>query len=77
VAGPAVWSAAPRRYTLHRAYGETPDPAPEVTPTFLDAPPVDLAAPPPPEPTARAARQAQTDAADPDRVSSDPDPQAR
>ncbi len=68
---------APRRYSLHRDYGETPDAAPQVIPTFLDAPPVDLAAPPPPNPTAREVREAMSDAADPDRVPSVPDPQDR
>jgi hypothetical protein len=66
----------PRRYSLHRDYGETPDPAPQVTPTFLDAPPVDLAAPPPPEPRGAALRDARDAAADPDRTASAPEPQA-
>lgn len=68
--------ARPRRYTIHRDYGETPDPAPEVVPTFLDAPPVDLAAPPPQAPTQAELRQARDEGADPDRIPSS-DPQDR
>ena len=43
--------ASPRFYSLHRAYGDTPDPIP-LTPTFFSDGSTDLAAPPPPVPRA-------------------------
>lgn len=53
----------PRHYSLHRSFGETPDPI-ALTPQFLATPSADLADPPPPPPprilpgqTATAAQQ--------------------
>lgn len=39
--------ASPRLYSVHRQYGETPDPIP-LTPQFFESSSQDLAAPPPP-----------------------------
>jgi hypothetical protein len=41
--------ATPRFYSLHRAYGQAPDPVP-LSPQFFATPTPDLAAPPPPPP---------------------------
>jgi hypothetical protein len=48
-ASPGAGAPAARFYSLHRAYGETPDPIP-LGPQFFAGGQVDLAEPPPPAP---------------------------
>jgi hypothetical protein len=74
----AVASAAPaendrpRRYSLHRDYGEAADRIPLPTPLYLDALPVDLAAPPPHKPSAKQKHDAR-DADENPETPQDPD----
>ncbi|MBS0298225.1 MAG: hypothetical protein JSR45_18145 [Proteobacteria bacterium] len=70
VAGPvteASTSDRPRLYSLHREYGEQPDRTQIPAPVYLDALPVDLAAPPPEELKGKAAREQRDAEKDPDR----------
>jgi hypothetical protein len=47
IAMASVYDQRPHYYSLHRAYGDTPDPV-TLSPQFLSAPSTDLAEPPPP-----------------------------
>jgi hypothetical protein len=71
-AAPPV-SESPRRYSLHREFGQTPDRPALPAPVYLDNLPVDLAEPPPPPLRKEDERRARSEAFDPDRpASSDP-----
>lgn len=70
VARPATEAQAsdrPRLYSLHREYGEQPDRTQIPAPVYLDALPVDLAAPPAEELKGKAAREQRDAEKDPDR----------
>ncbi|NEX93867.1 hypothetical protein, partial [Caulobacter sp. 17J65-9] len=59
----------PRRYSVHRAFGEAPDRPQLPSEFFLDGPPVDLADPPPQPLSERDERRLRTEAASPDTLS--------
>ena len=59
----------PRLYSLHREYGEQPDRTEIPAPVYLDALPIDLAAPPPHEPARdKNGKPVRSDPGDPARV---------